>query len=190
MSAILAIDPGPAQSGYVALLDGTVRASGIAPNADILSMLPEYAEANYVLAVEMMRARGMPVSNEEMRTLVWIGRFQQAWRDPEAVRLVYRGDVKMFVCGRANAKDSNIRAGLLELVGPQGSKREPGPTYGVKSHAWAALGVAVTAVSVIDAEEWDAHRKATRAEWQRNGGKPPVGAWAETEAVVLEALRK
>lgn len=148
MSAILAIDPGTRSSGFVALLDGTVRTSGVLTNDEILSMLPTYGEANFTLAVEMMRARGMPVSNDEMQTLVWIGRFQQAWKRPDDVKLVYRGDVKMHVCGNMKAKDSNIRAALLDLLGPQGTKRAPGPTYGVKSHAWAALGVAVTAAGI------------------------------------------
>jgi len=34
---------------------------------------------------------------------------------------------------------------LLDLLGPQGTKAKPGPTYGIKSHSWAALAVAVFA---------------------------------------------
>jgi hypothetical protein len=64
---------------------------------------------------------------------------------PPEVRLVYRKDVKLLLCGSPRAKDANIRQALLDLLGPQGTKAKPGPTYGVKSHAWAALGVAVTA---------------------------------------------
>ena len=39
---------------------------------------------------------------------------------------------------------ANIRQALLDLIGPQGTKKAPGPTYGVRSHEWAALAVAVT----------------------------------------------
>lgn len=40
--------------------------------------------------------------------------------------------------------DSWVSSVLLDYVGPKGSKKQPGPCYGVKSHAWAALAVAVT----------------------------------------------
>jgi hypothetical protein len=45
------------------------------------------------------------------------------------------------------AKDANIRQALLDLIGPQGTKAQPGPTYGIKSHTWAALAVAVYAAN-------------------------------------------
>jgi len=153
MRRILALDPGSEQTGWV-LFDGErVRESGVKSNAEMLEHVQKpwlpwpHPSDRPELAIEMMKARGMPTSNDEFRTLVWIGRFQQAWHDPEAVRLVYRQDVKLHVCGSMKAKDSNIRAALIDLVGPQGTKKAPGPTHGVSSHAWAALGVAVTALS-------------------------------------------
>ena len=60
-------------------------------------------------------------------------------------RKVYRQDVKLHLCKSNKAKDGNIRQALIDKLGPQGTKKYPGPTYGIKSHAWAALGVAVTA---------------------------------------------
>jgi len=96
------------------------------------------------LAIEMIASYGMAVGREVFETCVWIGRFQQVWRSPESVRLVYRRDVKLHLCGNPRAKDPNIRQALIDLLGPAGTKKQPGPTYGVKSHAWAALGVAVT----------------------------------------------
>ena len=93
----------------------------------------------------MIASYGMAVGREVFETCVWIGRFKQAFRAPEMVRLVYRKDVKMHICGTPRAKDANIRQALIDILGPQGSKKAPGPTYGVASHAWAALGVAVTA---------------------------------------------
>lgn len=152
---ILAIDPGSKQSGWVRLVDGRVELSGISQNDDLVDCIRIGAAGAFEideLAIEMMRARGMPVSNEEMQTLVWVGRFVQAWHSPESVRLVFRGDVKMHVCGSMKANDANIRAALLDLIGPQGTKANKGPTYGVKSHAWAALGVAVTAAKQIGEE--------------------------------------
>ena len=99
----------------------------------------------------------MAVGREVFETCVWIGRFQQAWRDPGAVELVYRKDVKLHLCGTNKAKDANVRQALLDMfprtgggATPQvGTKHQPGPLYGVSSHAWPALGVAITALTAL-----------------------------------------
>jgi hypothetical protein len=59
------------------------------------------------------------------------------------VTRVFRKDVKLHLCNSPRAKDANVRQALLDRLGPQGTKKAPGPTYGVKSHEWAALAVAV-----------------------------------------------
>ena len=97
------------------------------------------------LAIEMIASYGMAVGREVFETCVWIGRFKQAYPDPDAVKLVYRKDVKLHLCGSARAKDANIRQALIDKLGPVGTKKAPGPLYGVTSHAWAAVAVAVTA---------------------------------------------
>lgn len=144
--SILALDPGPAQSGWALFDGGRVAGAGVLPNADALRMVQESAAD--MLAVEMIASYGMAVGREVFETCVWVGRFQQAWRDPSGVKLLYRQEVKLHLCKSPRAKDANIRQALLDLLGPQGSKKAPGPTYGVASHAWAALGVAVTAAGV------------------------------------------
>ena len=147
---ILALDPGTTETGW-ALYDGErVHASGVDSNGLILAALQIRSLGRDLpipdsLAIEMIASYGMAVGREVFETCVWIGRFQQAWHKPEAVRLVYRRDVKLHLCENSKAKDANIRQALLDKLGPQGAKKAPGPTYGVKSHAWAALGVAVTA---------------------------------------------
>jgi hypothetical protein len=148
MNAILALDPGTTETGWALLYeDGKVEDSGVCANEDVLSILSLHRHSMWVrLAIEMIASYGMPVGREVFETCVWIGRFKQAWRAPDEVQLVYRQDVKLYLCGTPRAKDPNVRQALLDLLGPQGTKKAPGPTYGVKSHAWAALGVAVTAV--------------------------------------------
>lgn len=149
---IFAIDPGTSQSGWVLYDGAAVLDAGVAPNHDVLRWVQAGQNAD-VLAIEMMKARGMPTSNDEFKTLVWVGRFMQAWSQPEHVKLVYRQDVKLHICGSMKAKDPNIRAALIDLFPasgggktPQiGTKGQPGPLFGVSSHAWPALGVAVTA---------------------------------------------
>jgi hypothetical protein len=152
---ILAIDPGTTESGYAYLADGKVVASGVDTNERMLCRVgfrptPAIGMLAYdLLAIEMIASYGMAVGREVFETCVWIGRFHEAamrvFERPPEVRLVYRKDVKLLLCGSPRAKDANIRQALLDLLGPQGTKAKPGPTYGVKSHAWAALGVAVTA---------------------------------------------
>jgi hypothetical protein len=138
----MAIDPGTTESGWCLYDAGRVIASGVEQNDDMLYRIGESVAD--VLAIEMVASYGMAVGREVFETVRWVGRFQQTWRDPDAVRLVYRKDVKMHLCGTPRAKDANIRQALIDLIGPQGVKANPGPTYGVRSHAWPALAVAVT----------------------------------------------
>lgn len=144
MNQIFAIDPGTRESGWVLFREGKVIATGVSDNFDLLIRLEEIGNWHTTLAIEMVASYGMAVGREVFETCVWIGRFQEKWHVPGTVKLVYRRDVKLHLCGSAKAKDANIRQALLDLLGPQGTKKTPGPTYGVKSHAWAALAVAVT----------------------------------------------
>lgn len=151
---ILAIDPGTTQSGFVFLEDHSVASSGVLPNPEILELLAAYTG---LVAIEMFQSFGMSVGREVFETIRWVGRYQQASQDPEAVRLIYRRDVKMYLCNSAEAKDSNVRQALLDRFPatgggktPQiGTKAQPGPLYGVTSHAWSALAVAVTALATL-----------------------------------------
>ncbi len=142
---VLAIDPGTTRSGWVLFGSrGVIDADAETPNEALLRRVAE-CKAD-MLAIEMIASYGMAVGREVFETCVWVGRFQQAWRDPAAVRLVYRQQVKLHLCGSPRAKDPNIRQALIDLLGAPGTKKDPGATYGVSSHAWAALGVAVTAL--------------------------------------------
>lgn len=143
LTTILAIDPGTTESGWCLLEDKRVRQSGVLANTVVRGL---YAMQHDVLAIEMVASYGMPVGREVFETCVWVGRFQQAWRSPDAVRLIYRRDVKLHLCGQPRAKDPHIRQALIDKLGPVGTKKHPGPLYGVKSHAWAAVAVAVTAL--------------------------------------------
>jgi hypothetical protein len=140
--ALLAIDPGTSASGWVIFDGSNVRASGVSCNEAVLTeLLGGWQER---LAIEMIASYGMPVGAEVFETCVWIGRFIEAFARPAAAERIYRRDVKLELCGSPRAKDANIRQALIDRLGPPGTKKTPGPTYGVRSHAWAALGVAVT----------------------------------------------
>ena len=152
---IFAIDPGPERSAWVELENGRPVDYGIEGNPALLHKLGRYRIVA-TLAIEMIASYGMPVGAETFETCLWIGRFQQRWLDTRAVpalspvRLVYRRDVRMHLCddGR-KAKDANVRQALIDRFGPGkskaiGLKATPGPLYGISSHVWSALAVAVT----------------------------------------------
>lgn len=140
---ILAVDPGTIQSGYV-LFDGRVLQSGVMPNEDVLRIIAD--DRSDMLAIERIVSYGNVVGDETFQTVHWAGRFQQAWACPDEVRLIRRLDVKKALGLMGSAKDKDVLAALLAQIGPRGTKAAPGPTHGVSSHAWAALGVAVAAM--------------------------------------------
>jgi len=149
---ILAIDPGTTESGYVIFCNDHVIGSGVRANADMLEIVAMHGYDD--IAIEMIASYGMAVGREVFETCVWIGRFVQAAKNPDAVKLVYRRDVKLHLCGTSKAKDANVRQAVIDLFPrlgggktPQiGTKAQPGPLYGVTSHAWPALAVAITAI--------------------------------------------
>lgn len=140
---VLALDPGTHESGFC-LFDGRVISSGVMPNADLLKIVRD--DNSDVLAIEKIVSYGSSVGQETFDTCVWIGRYMEAWGQPDDVLLIPRRKVKAEVCGPGKWGDPDVRKALIARIGPQGTKKEPGPTYGVKSHAWSALGVAVTAM--------------------------------------------
>lgn len=151
---ILAIDPGTLKSGWVLYQGGYVLESGVTENKELLGLMPFFAAD--ALAVEMVASYGMTVGRETFETVLWTGRFVQQWVNLAAKRClkVYRQDAKRCVCKTHKATDADIRAALIDRMGEVGTKKEPGPLYGIKSHAWAALAVAVTAEDMIRRPEF------------------------------------
>lgn len=151
MGLILAIDPGTDKGAYL-LWDPAaeaVRGMGVLPNAELLALLGR-VECDGVYC-EMIASYGMAVGREVFETCVWIGR---AWQVCAARGVLFdrvlRQPVKLHLCHSARAKDGNIRAALLDRFGAQGTKKAPGRLYGVSSHIWAALAVAVYVGDTIE----------------------------------------
>ena len=155
---ILAIDPGNSESAWCVLEGGKPVAFGKEANSEVLIRARRGwspLDSGDLLAVEMIASYGMAVGREVFETCLWIGRYIEAWeRRQGKFRLVYRKDVKLFHCETVRATDANIRASLLDRFGPGrekaiGTKRAPGPLYGVKGDEWAALAVALTVHGVV-----------------------------------------
>jgi len=162
---ILAIDPGTYQSGWVVYdtEDHSIPFSGITPNEEVV----ETMDVESHLAIEMVGCYGMAVGKSVFETCVWIGQFIRAWnvggncKDTLEELAVYRRDVKLYLCNSVRAKDANVRQAILDKFKPYGggktpqvgTKKQPGPLYGIKSHMWAALGVALTFAARLKEEE-------------------------------------
>lgn len=139
---ILAIDPGTHESGYV-LYDGRVLEAGVLPNHDLLQRVAN--DDSDVLAIEKVVSYGRAVGQEVFDTCEWAGRFRQVWGCPDETLSVTRLQVKQALGLKGAADDAKVNARLREVIGDKGTKANPGPTFGVVSHAWAALGVAYAA---------------------------------------------
>ena len=66
---ILAIDPGTVESGWCALDDGSVTASGVLENSAMRDMIRRSSHGD-ILAIEMIASYGMPVGREVFETCV------------------------------------------------------------------------------------------------------------------------
>lgn len=150
---LLALDPGTTQTGWVVFDGSRVIASGTDTNDDVLIGCQMWSSD---LSIEGFDARGMPLGQESITTIEWAGRFRGAWEALWGLRFVKvsRKDVKLHFCGSSRAKDANVRAAIIDQFGGKdkaiGKKANPGPLYGVSSHAWAALGVAIIARLKMD----------------------------------------
>lgn len=143
---IIGVDPGTESTGVAVYAPGDLRAS-ICANGNV-------ADRNFIfgnkfpVVIERIGhyGTGMSVGREVFDTCVWTGRFIESFlRHGRQVFWISRPTIKAHLCGSAKAKDPNVRQALIDRLGPQGTKKNPGPTYGISSHMWSALAVAVVA---------------------------------------------
>lgn len=153
---VLAVDPGHTHSAFVLYdtIDGRLLAHGKEENGWLLSHIkdawgPREIPVN-VFVIEQVACMGMAVGAEVFETVFWSGRFwERADRWNLDLHRVKRHEVKTHLCGNQRAKDPNIRQALIDRYGPGkdvaiGTKKNPGPLYGVTKDVWSALAVAVT----------------------------------------------
>jgi hypothetical protein len=147
---VIGVDPGPEQSAFVVYNGLSISQHEIVENDALLTRLSVLKERSdrHVLIVEQIAMGGMIAGPSVFETCFWSGRFVQEWSPREWNRLK-RINIKNHICGFSRAVDKQVREALIERFGPGtakaiGTKRQPGPLYGISSHQWAALAVAVT----------------------------------------------
>ena len=160
---LLAIDPGNIESGWVLVevQDRDIKRvldKGKFENDKVLTLIR--TENFDSLAIEMIASYGMPVGKEVFETCLWTGRFiQESMHNYDRferyipdIKLIYRKDEKLTICGSPQARDSNIRQALADYYAPgeknygKGTKAEPGFFYGFRADIWQAFAVAHTYV--------------------------------------------
>lgn len=151
---VLAIDTGTEESGWVVFDSDTwkLHSFGITENEELRVLIDslEFDDA----ALEYFQSYGMPMGQTTIDSIQWCGRFKERIlvNGVEATYLWKKKHINKVICGGGKVKDAHIRQALLNMYPPNGggktpqigTKKEQGDLFGVSSHVWAALAVAVT----------------------------------------------
>ena len=148
---ILAIDPGNADTAFCLMDEAyAIQGKGKIGNEQMLSYIECNAEKIDHIVTEMIASYGMPVGAEVFETCVMIGKIERtAEKAGIAYSRVFRSEEKLCICNNSRARDSNIRAGLIERFARHdkkrgtGTKKNPDHFYGVSKDMWAAYAVGV-----------------------------------------------
>lgn len=160
MKWIAGLDPGTTKSALLVLDCETrvVRRCKIASNEEIRREVYALADESLestekgTLVIEKIENYGSVIGASILDTAVWIGRFFECyWIHSGGLEaaLLPRRQVRLHLCGTMRAGDPEVRQQLIDRWGGErsmavGTKNVPGPLYGVKSHLWSALALAVT----------------------------------------------
>jgi len=112
---VMGVDPGPEES-HLAYWDGIhVLYSRSYTNIDMLHIL-SMVEDDCLVAIEYITTMTFRVPQTVMDTAVWVGQFIYAsrHRGPYTIK---RLDIKKHICGRGNAKDTDIRNAIVGDLG-------------------------------------------------------------------------
>jgi hypothetical protein len=140
---IVGIDPGTTETAIIHFDGRVISYNAKLKNDEVLKHVCALDPSTHTVSCEHMQSFGMGVGAEVFETTYFIGRLWQCCVDRgiKWVR-VFRMDVKMHHCHTTRAKDKNIRQALIDRFGKQGTKKAPGPTYGISGDEWSALAIA------------------------------------------------
>jgi len=171
---VLGIDPGKT-IGMCALSQFGIRAEEYGSDDSTLTLLR--------LSVEELRASGwditvviegivpyaQPLDAAVIATCYQIGQLQYALRDLATVKMISRKEVKSHLLGKTTGSDVDVKRALIDALGEPGTKANPGPTYGVKGHGWAALAVAYVASCQLQGDKGEGRNFAVEFQPERSG---------------------
>lgn len=145
---VLGIDPGTYESAWCILVSGVPVDFAKMENDQLrlwLAGASEFPKSD-TLVIEEMQSYGMPAGREMFETCFWSGRFVEAWGG-NFVKLP-RKEVVGHLCNSGRAKDANVRQAIIDRFGGKaaaiGTKKSPGPLYGMSKDCWSACAIALT----------------------------------------------
>lgn len=153
---VLGLDPGPTHCG-AAIYDtderGIVLAWKSLSVSDAIEMVGRHGPTGALDLVAIERVQSYGIAGASLLRTAEVGGMLHQCASNLGLDVVwlYRREVLrgLDVTGKGN-RDSLVRQRLIEIHGGDrasavGTKAKPGPLYGVASHAWQALAVAVVA---------------------------------------------
>jgi len=181
----IGIDPGQRHSGIVLLRDPFnverfIEASVDSDNTDVIAWLRDRVAIlrPAVIVIEDMQATGVPCGHALLDTARWIGQFKEAAQHTASV---YGGKVVMLTRSKVRMllgakKDGAVRQAVLAMfrktgggtTAQVGTKKWPGPLYGVTGHAWQAVGVCIAYLAMLTMKRADDARGEMFADTEDN----------------------
>ena len=159
---LLCVDPGTTHSGVLGLDSEDYRVIFAKADYDNKSLLEHIETRVYTsydhMAIEGIQNMGMSaVGQTVFETAEWIGILRQAFGLQKSTK-IYRNEEKICICNNMRAKSANIRQALIDMFEPSGggkipqvgTKNQPGPLYGLSSHAWSALAIGITYLAKVE----------------------------------------
>jgi hypothetical protein len=153
---ILGIDPGENKSGVV-LFDSKANRVLWAHEMEVSQLETNlqfaWNEKPDVIVCENIVPMGVPFSSNLRATCRVIDRLEfiaeTLWIQWVCIT---RNQVKVTLCGRCKGvKDANVSCAVQERFGGRkaalGTKKQPGPLYGVSGHCWQALAAVIAATT-------------------------------------------
>lgn len=141
---ILGIDPGPTASGVCYFQSPTDFHAEKLENPALLSMLRGMDAGNRtMIAIEVITPYGTHVGADTFATCEFIGRITEIVAQRVLVARITRPEVKLHLLGKRTGNDALVREAVRARLGEPGTKKAPGPTFGVAKDAWSALAVSL-----------------------------------------------
>lgn len=171
MKCVIGLDPGPRETGWIIIdrktklplrsepLDKT--GFGHEDNFVVRDTLRFLQDKEHYVAYEDIKNYGRIVGDDVFKTCEWIGVFREVCAHRHITGVPKKTYVTHF-CGLATSGDSALKQAIYDVHGGSrktavGTKKSPGPLYGLTHHVWNAYAVAVYTAKLIDAKLQDNH---------------------------------
>lgn len=143
---ITAVDPGPEYSAIVKWDGEHILGRDYVESDKFREYLSlESSKPNHIIC-EGLQCFGMAVGQSTFVTAYLVGSIREYCRTSGLdFTIIFRNNVKLHHCHSPRAKDANIRQALIDRLGAPGTKKQPGPTFGITADLWSALAIALYA---------------------------------------------